>query len=129
MAGSVRLGEVKGSFSPSEHSDERDRETGARVHRMTSHASINHPTYFLQSSFTPDGSHILFTSYRTGTPQLFEAAFPGGEIRQLTEDAPIHPFSPAIHPDGGEVFFVRGGAIWSLDRVTLAERCVVQFEG
>ena len=97
--------------------------------QVTNHPSISHPTYFLQSSFTPDGRHILFTSYRTGTPQMFAAALPGGEIRQLTDGAAIHPFSPAIHPDGGSVFFVRGGAIWRLDWGTLAETLVVEFPG
>ena len=120
---------MKGSFSPSEKSRFRDKETGALVYQVTNHPSINHPTYFLQSSFTPDGSHILFTSYRTGGPQLFEAAFPDGDLRQLTDGPAIHPFSPAIHPDGASVYFVRGGAIWRIDRTTLAEDRVVEFDG
>lgn len=120
---------MKGLLSASEHSTFADSVTGATVHQITRHPSINHPTYFLQSSFTPDGSHVLFTSYRTGVPQLFEARFPEGEIRQLTDGPAIHPFSPAIHPDGELVFFVRGGSIWSIDRRTLAERLVVDFAG
>lgn len=92
---------------------------------MTGHPSINHPTYFLQSSFTPDGRDLIFTSYRTGTPQLFAVAFPDGEIRQLTSGAPIHPYSPAIHPDGERIFFVRGGTIWCLRNQL--ERCVIEF--
>src|SRR5580700_6460282 len=82
-----------------------DRATGARVTQLTNHPSINHPTYFLQSSFTPDGRALIFTSYRSGDAQLFEASLPGGEIRQLTGGAPIHPFSPAIHPGGETIFF------------------------
>ena len=75
-----------------------DRATGRTVRQLTDHPSINHPTYFLQSSFTPDGKALVFTSYRSGSAQLFEASFPDGEIRQLTEGPAIHPFSPAIHP-------------------------------
>ncbi len=100
-----------------------------RVHRMTDHPSINHPTYFLQSSFFPDGRSLVFTSYRTGSPQLFSLGFPGKEVRQLTSGAPIHPFSPAISPSGEEVFFVRGGSIWSIQKASLRERLVVSFEG
>ena len=110
---------------PSEHSTYLDSATGALVHQMTSHPSISHPTYFLQSSFTPDGRELIFTSYRTGSAQLFAVGFPDGEIRQLTNGPPIHPYSPAIHPDGGRIFFVRGGSIWSLEHAS--ERCVVDF--
>src|SRR5438874_579504 len=70
-----------------------DRATGQTVRQLTDHPSINHPTYFLQSSFTPDGKALVFTSYRSGSAQLFEASFPDGEIRQLTEGPAIHPFS------------------------------------
>ncbi len=119
----------KGSVSPSEHSHYQDRVTDASIHQLTSHPSINHPTYFLQSSFFPDGRTLIFTSYRTGSAQLFEVGFPDGEIRQLTEGPAIHPFSPAIHPDGGRIFFVRGGEIWAIDRATLAETCITSFPG
>jgi hypothetical protein len=100
-----------------------------RVHQMTDHPSINHPTYFLQSSFFPDGRSLVFTSYRTGSPQLFEVSFPDKQVRQLTNGDPIHPFSPAISPSGEEVFFVRGGSIWSIRKASLRERLVVSFEG
>ncbi len=121
---------MKGGRSPSEQSSFLDRATGARIRQLTAHPSINHPSYFLQSSFTPDGEALIFTSYRTGSAQLFQIApYPDGEIRQLTDGPAIHPFSPAIHPDGSRVFFVRGGGVWTMDLVTLEERCVVEFPG
>ena len=107
----------------------RDAATGALIHQMTDHPSINHATYFLQSSFTPDNKTLIFISYRSGGAQLFEIPFPEGEPRQLTSGAPIHPFSPAIHADGRTIYFVRGGEIWAVDRVTLAERRIMAFEG
>jgi len=119
---------MKGDRSRSEHSVARDDRTGAVVHQLTSHLSINHPTYFLNSSFTDDQSALIFTSYRTGEAQLFEVGYPDGEIRQLTDSDAIHPFSPAIAVSG-EVYFVRGGAVWALDRDTLGERMVADFDG
>ena len=119
----------KGATFPSEHSSFVDEETGARVHQLTNHPSINHPTYFLNSSFTPDQGTLIFTSYRTEEAQLFELGFPDGEIRQLTDGGAIHPFSPAIAPDGRTVFFVRGGSIFVLDRSNLGERLVAEFDG
>jgi hypothetical protein len=119
----------KGTIHPPEGMLYRDRATGAVVRQVTAHPSINHPTYFLQSSFTPDGEALIFTSYRTGNAQLFEARLPSGEIRQLTDGPAIHAFSPAIHPSGDFVFFVRGGEVWRIDRRKLQETQIAAFEG
>ncbi len=118
----------KGTISPSEHSIAHDEKTGAVVHQLTSHESINHPAYFLNQSFTGDQKTLIFTSYRRGHAQLFELGFPDGEIRQLTDGPAIHPFSPTIAPSG-EVFFVRGGAVWAIDRESLRERRIADFMG
>ena len=121
---------AKGARFDSEHSSYHDRVTGALVHQITSHPSINHATYFLQSSFSPDGQALLFVSYRSGGAQLYEVErFPDGAIRQLTADVPVHAFSPAFHPDNERIFFVRQGSIWFLRRDTLEETCVIDFPG
>ena len=119
----------KGALFPSEHTVFEDEQTGARVHQLTNHPSVNHPTYFLQSSFTPDQEALVFSSYRTGQAQLFEVGVFDGEIRQLTSDGPIHPFSPAIAPDGESVYFVRGGSVFVIDRDSLEERPIAEFDG
>ncbi len=123
------MGPGKGNWQSSEHSSFRDRVTGARIHQMTSHPSVNHPTYFLQSSFTRDSKAVFFISYRGGSAQLFEASFPDGDIRQLTDGPAIHPFSSAAHPDGQRLLFVRGGDIWAIDRSSLGESRVAAFPG
>jgi oligogalacturonide lyase len=97
--------------------------------RITEGPAINHPTYFLQSSFFPGDREMFFTSYRTGAPQLFEVSLAGGEARQLTGAAPIHPFSPALHPDGRTLVVTRGGGLWAIDRFNLAERPIVDRPG
>jgi hypothetical protein len=117
---------MKDARFPSEHALERDAATGARVHRLTGAPCINHHTYFLNSSLTPDERALIFSSNRTGGWQLYSVEpFPQGEIRQWTDGAPIHPFSPAIHPAGESVFFVRGGSIWEIRRDKLEERLVI----
>jgi oligogalacturonide lyase len=120
-------GGAKGAIYEPEITTTRDRATNVPVSQVTDHPSVNHPTYFLQSSFFPDGKSLIFTSYRTGSAQLFQAGFPSGEIRQLTDGPPIHPFSPAIHPLGEIVFFVRNGCVWRLQLPGLEETCVVEF--
>lgn len=118
----------KGTVLPSEHSTRIDSVTGATIHQITSADAISHPSYFLQRSFTPDNKQLIFTSYRSGTAQLFAAGFPDGEIRQLTDGAAIHPFSPAILPGGELILFVRTGSIWELNLNTLEERQIVAFD-
>jgi oligogalacturonide lyase len=103
----------------------RDLATGARVWQVTEGPAINHPSYFLQSSFFPGGREIFFTSYQTGAAQLFEASLDSGATRQITSGEAIHPFSAALHPDGETLVFTRGGGLWAIDRNTLTERSII----
>jgi len=99
------------------------------VRQITRGPAMNHPTYFLQSSFFPGDREIFYTSYRTGTPQLFETSLESGRMRQLTGGAAIHPFSPALHPDGKTLVVTRGGGLCAVDRETLAERPIAWQPG
>ncbi len=112
----------------SEYRRLRDEQTGAVIHQLTSHASINHPTYFLTSSFTPDGRHVVFTSYRSGAAHLYELEFPDGPIRQLTEGDAVHPYSATIAPDGAEVYFTRKGRVEALRRRDRSTRTFLALE-
>jgi oligogalacturonide lyase len=102
----------------------RDPATNAQVWQVTEGPAINHPSYFLQSSFFPGGREMFFTSYRTGSPQLFEASLDSGAERQITNGEPIHPFSAALHPDGETLLYTRGGGLWAIHRRTLQERLI-----
>ena len=59
---------------------------------------------------------MFFTSYRTGSAQLFEASLDSGEPRQITSGEAMHPFSAALHPDGETLVFTRGGGLWAIHR-------------
>jgi hypothetical protein len=99
------------------------------MRQITSHPSINHPSYFLHRSFLPDDDRLFFTSYRTGPPQLFLASYAEGEIVQLTDGAPIHPFSPVLHPSGGSIIFVRGGCLCRLFLEGLEDKVIADLGG
>jgi hypothetical protein len=86
------------------------------VRQITEGPAISHPSYFLQSSFYPGGREMFFTSYRTGDAQVWRASLETGEQTQLTHGAPVHPFSPALHPDGKTLIVTRGGGLWAGDR-------------
>jgi oligogalacturonide lyase len=99
------------------------------IRQVTDGECINHPTYFLQSSFFPGDREMFFTSYRTGDAQLFEASLVTGEQRQLTRGNPIHPYSAALHPDGRTLVVTRGGEVWAVDRLVENERMIFQCPG
>ena len=99
------------------------------IRQVTGGPHINHPTYFLQPSFFPGDREMFFISYRTGSAQLFEVSLEGSEPRQLTQGAPIHPYSAALAPDGDTLVVTRGGELWAIDRATLAERRIFAFPG
>ncbi len=108
----------------------RDKATGAPVVQVTEGPAINHPTYFLQSSFFPGGRRMFFTSYRTGAAQVFEASLESGEARPLTSGAPVHPFSAALHPAGKELVVTRGGGLWAVKvEPGDGERRITELEG
>jgi hypothetical protein len=99
------------------------------MRQITDGPHISHPTYFLQSSFFPGDREMFFTSYRTGEAQLFEISLATGELRQLTNGAPIHPYSAALHPDGATLVVTRGGEVWAVRRDSLEERRIFPDSG
>lgn len=118
---------MKGGISPSEAAAHAP---AGEARRLTSAPAINHATYFLQSPLSPDGRTLLVISNRTGGYQLYSIdGFPDGPLRQWTDGAPIHPFSPAFDHTGRIVYFVRGGEVWAIERDSLAERRAAAFEG
>ena len=85
-----------------------------KVRQITDGPAISHPSYFLQSSFFPGGKSMFFTSYRSGNAQLWKISLETNETRQLTHGAPIHPYSPALHPNGKDLIVTRGGSLWTV---------------
>jgi len=107
----------------------RDPVTGARVTQATDGPAISHPTYFLQSSFFPGGHSMFFTSYASGSPQVWVASLETGETRQITRGAAIHPFSPALHPRGDALVVTRAGGLWEIACRDGSERCIFEAAG
>ena len=99
------------------------------VTQVTHGAQPSNATYFLQQSFLPGDRDLIFISYETGTPQIYEISLASGQQRQLTTGPGIHPFSAAQHPDEQEIVFTRRDRLCAVDRGTLEERTVAQCEG
>ncbi len=119
----------KGRIWPGESSADRDERTGARVWRITAHDSISHGLYFLTDSFLLDEKAVIFAGFRTGTANFYQAGFPSGDIRQLTDSESINSFSAVIAPDGRHLWFTRASTIVVLDLDDLTETVVADFPG
>ena len=97
------------------------------VRQLTDHPSINHPSYFLQSSFLPGDEALFFVSNRTGEWQLFEVTIDSLATRQLTSGSAIHPFSPAFNERRNEIVFTRGSTIHAVSMETGEERLIADI--
>ena len=99
--------------------------------QLTSGPAISHPSYFLQSSFFPGDEALFYTSYASGSAQIYECPYPtGNPARQLTHgEIGIHPFSPALHPNGEDLCYVRAGSVLKLNRKTGIETEITRRDG
>ena len=72
--------------------------------RLAASASID-----TEPNFAPDGSAIIFTSDRGGSPQIYRIAVAGGQVQRLTFEGSYN-VSPRHSPDGkGFTFIQRSG--------------------
>lgn len=70
---------------------------------------------------------MFFTSYRSGNAQVWRASLETGEQTQITLGDPIHPYSPALHPDGETLIVTRGGSLWA--EFDGGQRCIFELPG
>lgn len=76
---------------------------GSQQRQLTENSHINnHP------AVSPDGRHILFTSDRAGTPNIWRTDLDGGNARQLTSGSGED--NPQCSPDGKWVVYTLLGA-------------------
>ncbi len=120
---------AKGSVHSSELQEFEDSKTGAHIYQLTKDNTINHNLYFLTPSFTPNQSHLIFTSYRSGKANFFKLEFPKGDIVQLTNGDEVHGYSGVIAKDGTELFYTEGDSIKAIHLDAFEERVLAEFPG
>ncbi|MEL6167176.1 MAG: Tol-Pal system beta propeller repeat protein TolB [Pseudomonadota bacterium] len=90
---------------------------GANVQFLTDAASI-----VLAPRFSPDGSRVIYTSYETGFPNIYELSVGTVQRRRIDLPAEAMTFAPRYGPGGQTVVFslARGGNtdIYTLDLST-----------
>ena len=75
---------------------------GANVQYLTDASTI-----VLSPRFSPTGDRVLFTSYETGFPQIYELAVGSASKRPLDVDVAAMTFAPRYAPDGRTVVYSR----------------------
>ncbi|MBT8408933.1 MAG: Tol-Pal system protein TolB [Alphaproteobacteria bacterium] len=73
---------------------------GANIQFLTDTSSI-----VLAPRFSPTGDRVLYTSYETGFPQIYELSVGNVQRRQLDVPAEAMTFAPRYAPDGRTVVF------------------------
>ena len=73
---------------------------GANVQYLTDASSI-----VLAPRFSPTGDRVLYTSYESGFPQIYELAVGAVQKRSLGLDAAAMTFAPRYAPDGRRVVY------------------------
>ena len=71
--------------------------------RLTSGSSID-----TEPSWMPDGKSLLFTSDRSGGPQIYRVSVKGGKAKRLTFDGNYNA-APDSSPDGKFMAYVHNG--------------------
>jgi len=60
-------------------------------------------------AWSPDGTHIAYTSFKSGLPRIYELDLADGSERTVEGGSGEQQFSPSYHPDGDRIAF------WSLE--------------
>ena len=116
---------TKGKRYSSESTYRTDERTGARIRQVTNQASIHHHPFFLIPAYDDAMRWLVFTSERTGSPQIFVEERASGDLIQLTDRDDLSDFS--IHPshDGQFIYFTAGTGGWRVNTETYAEELLI----
>lgn len=74
---------------------------GFNLRRVTSDSTIVY-----SPAFSPDGSRLLYVSYRDGSPDVYERELRTGAVRTISNVAGVN-ITPAYGPDGRHAYLAR----------------------
>lgn len=117
----------KGSVRRLDFHTEVDRDTGARVTRLTPPSVTCHRNYFYQKCFTQDGRRLIFgAGFGPGPHWNYHLLdLDQRQARQLTDGDGENTFGGFLSPDDGHLYFVRAEReLIRLELSTLREETV-----
>ncbi len=92
---------------------------GENMRRMTNYGSLT-----MSPAWSPDGSRIAFSSFKSGDPRIHEVEIATGHERVIDVNRSGQPFTPTYHPNGREITFsVADGARSGLFSFDASQNC------
>jgi oligogalacturonide lyase len=123
LAACAALGaQPRGHVFPPERSRYSDPATEFPVLRLTSPEHSSHLPAAYQRAVSRKRSLLIFSSDRTGSPQLFQMSLRTGESRLLTAAADLDVLSPTLSPDDRNAYYFDGPSLRQLSLGGLRDR-------
>ena len=121
----------KGANLPDKPNTFPDPITGAEIHQLTDHGSINHSFFFLNSSFRLGApKQVGFVTHRSGDPQLCLFDFKTGAATCVSNATGLQPFSPSFSRGGQHIFYTnKQGEVRQINLDTLEDEVLASLEG
>ena len=122
-----------GKIWPAEWHEYIDPRSGTTVRQLTNYKGHSHHLYFTNSGWYDNNQKLLFGSDRNNRTNLFGLDLASGEMRQLTDLAPVPPpletavLHTCVNPMRDEAYFWYGTHIMTLDLHTLAQHSLWQM--
>lgn len=105
--------------------DYADPVTGLRIRELTSTNVVADNLYFHVSNFTSDNQHVIFTSTRTGSSQIYRAEVATGRIVQLTDEPGVSASSACPDPlNARQIYYTQRNQVRALDILACTNRLV-----
>ena len=80
--------------------------------------------------WSPDGTRIAYTSWKSGVPRIYELDLDTGQDRELIPGGHGHQLTPSYHPDGHTIAFsVIGAEPNGLHTYNIRDRCCLTHLG